>query len=285
MWKIVNEITRNTCNFRGNFDKFCFFFVDHGNESSIVKHLRDENFILKQALQSLQQTVDHQETVLSAPENTLLNVLVESAFENSMSSKHGYRHNIVLKNFACYVKLVGGALLFETLHANLSTSIPSSSTLSRFMDVNGSKIVEGVLRVDELKTYLVDRDAPLVVIVAEDATRNVGKISYDSVTNQLVGFVPTLNNHGMPITNMFPARNALEIQNHFENDKNVIGTMAYTITAQALKESVPPFILTLFSIDNKFSSTDVTNRHAYIQCELGKKGISVYIFSSDGDSK
>lgn len=61
--------------------------------------------------------------------------------------------------------------------------------------------------------------------------------------------------------------------------------MAYTITAQPLSESVPPFILTLLSTDNKFTFLNVKNRWEFIQRELGKKGIDVYGYSSDGDTK
>lgn len=224
--------------------------------------------------------------MLSAPVNTLLKELVETSFNNTDRSKNAYRHGDVLKMFASYMKSIGGTLLFETVHANLSTSVPSPSpTVNRFMDVKGSKIVEGVLRVDELKTYLEERNVPLIVWIAEDATRNVGKVCYDSATNELVGFVPPLDEHGMPVLHLFSARNALEIENHFINTKNTIGTLAYIITAQALSELVPPFILTLFSTDNKFTSLNVRNRWEFIHHELGKKGIDVYGYASDGDTK
>lgn len=242
-------------------------------------------FIVDLSGESKEFTMDNLNNILSAPENTLLKEVIESACNNTNKTKNAYRHSEVMKMFASYMKIIGGTLLFETVHANLSTAIPSPSTVNRFMDINGSKIVEGVLRVDELKTFLEERSVPLFVWIAEDATRNIGKICYDPVTNELVGFVPPLNEHGMPVLHLFSARNALEIESHFLNKENVIGTMAYTITAQALSDSVPPFVLTLFSTDNKFTSLNVTNRWEFIQHELGKKGIVVYGYSTDGDTK
>lgn len=153
------------------------------------------------------------------------------------------------------------------------------------MSDKGPQIIEGVLRSDELKSYLTQRELPFIVWIAEDATRNIGKVCYDPATNQLVGFVPRLNEHGMPILNTFQARNAKEIEDHFLNEDNSIGTMAYTITAQPLVENVLPFILTIFSTDNKFTSLHVTKRWEFIRNELKQRGVLAIGYSSDGDTR
>lgn len=202
---------------------------------------------------------------------------------NGCKNKHAYRHDEVAKKFAAYIKIIGGPLLYEFIHANLSTMVPSPTTVDRFIYDKDPKIAEGYLRVDELTKYLEDRKLPLVVWVEEDATRNIGKISYDDSSNQLVGFVPPLDKNGMPKQHSFPARTAAEIEDHFL--KNVVGTSTYTIIAQPLAENVPPFPLTLFSTDNKFTSVDVLNRWTFIKQELKRNGITCAGFSTDGDTK
>lgn len=227
----------------------------------------------------MRQKLHRIEDVFSFSENKLLAILVNNAMNNTHKSKHVYRHGEV----TAYIRIIGGLLMYEFLHANLPTVIPSLTTVDRYIYDKGPKITEGDLRVDELKTYLMDRKLPLVLWVAEDATRNVGTVCYDHASNELVGFVPPLDKNGMPVRHLFPARNAAEIQDHYL--KYTVGTSTYTITAKPLAENVPPFVLTLFLTDNKFSSIHVLNRWLFIRRELKRKGIDTFGYSSDGDTK
>lgn len=218
-------------------------------------------------------------------QNYVLNSLVSTAEENSGRKKPGFRHSDTLKMFAAYIKMLGGTLLYETLHANLPFSLLSPSKVNEYLSEKGPTIKEGVLRSTELKEFLTKRKVPLKVWISEDATRMIPKINYDSNTNQLVGFNLPLNKKGMPITNTYMARNANEIESHFLNDNNSVSSMAYTIMASPLSEKQPPFCLTLFGTDNKFNFKDVLNRWFYIKDKLKENGISNYGNSSDGDSK
>lgn len=215
--------------------------------------------------------------------DSVLKLMFDSAVKNNSKEKHGYRHNDTIKMFAAYLRILGGKLLYETMHANLSTSIPSPSIISSYIADKGAKITEGVLRSDDLLLYLTKRKLPLVVAISEDATRMVGKICHDPSSNKLLGFSLPLNDDGMPITESFFARNVAEIQHHFKS--NHISTMAYTIMAQSLVENVPAFALTLFSTDNKFTALDVLSRFAFIKRKLAEKGILPYTHASDGDAR
>lgn len=123
--------------------------------------------------------------------------------------------------------------------------------------------------------------APKVVSVSEDATRMIGKVCHDTHTNNLLGFSSPLDKNGMPILDSFPARNVAEMQKHF----NGISTMAYTLMAQPLAQNVPPFVLTLFSTDNKFKAADVLNRFTFVKQELTRNGIQQYTHVSDCDAR
>lgn len=67
------------------------------------------------------------------------------------------------------------------------------------MQKNEQKMIEGELRCDQLKSYLRERNLLFIVWISEDVTRITGKIQYNPSTNQLVGLILPLNEHGMPI--------------------------------------------------------------------------------------
>lgn len=217
--------------------------------------------------------------------SSLLDILLKSAEKNTGRIKNGYRHDDTMKMFMCYVKMLGGRLLYETLHANFSTSIPSPSVINKFIAEKGQRITEGLLRSKEVAQHLRLNGLPLLVCVSEDGTRMVGKICYDPHDNKLIGFSLPLNDDGMPITDLFMARNAAEIEGHFLNKDNSVSTIAYTIMVQPLSETAIPYILTLFGTDNKFNAMDVMQRWNFIKTELRKEGIEVLIFASYGDAR
>ena len=63
------------------------------------------------------------------------------------------------------------------------------------------KVEEGIFRFDELLQHLEKYNSPLVIAIAEDATRIIKKVEYDPVTNRCVGFVLPCNENGLPQTN------------------------------------------------------------------------------------
>lgn len=136
--------------------------------------------------------------------------------QNLSRKKPGYRYNIDIKQLAAYIRVLGGALLYETIHKNLELSLPSIDTTNRFIRKTHGQMVEGCLRTNELLQYLNDRNLELAVALSEDVTRISGRIEYDHRTNQISGFVLPLNKDTrMPIPYSFPARNRDEILKYF----------------------------------------------------------------------
>lgn len=213
-----------------------------------------------------------------------LKCLLKNAFLKT-EKKTGNRYIEKVKLFSAYVFMLGGRLLYETLASNLN--LPSLSTVDKFIRSTGPKILEGELRVESLKEYLVAKKlakkAPLYVWISEDATKITGRIQYDCSTNQLVGFPLPFDDNGMPKAYSFLARSAAEIEDHFQ--KNAPAENAYAIMAQPLSHGCPAFCLSLYGTDNKFSSSDVLRRWSYIEEQLRNSGITVLGFSSDGDPK
>ena len=153
--------------------------------------------------------------------------------------------------------------------------------LSKYLQENEQKIVEGELRCDQLKSYLRERNLPSTVWISKDATRITGKIQYDLSTNQLIGLVLPFNKYGMSISYSFLARSAKEIKFHFNEERTA--SLIYVIMAQPIAKHTGPFSLSLFGTDNKFTSEDIIARWKFILKELVKFGINLFGFSSDGD--
>lgn len=211
--------------------------------------------------------------------------MVASAEKNAQRVKQGYRHDKLLTMFACFIKMLAGLQAYETLHANLPLSLPSVSTVDRFLKDNEPSIIEGVLRTDELIKYLVDRNLPLRISLSDDATAVTPKIAYDSDTNQLVGFALPLDSNGMPISFSFEAKNAKQIQNHFTNPSNHISSNVMVSMAQPQSMTIPPFCFNSFLTDNKYTSENLLSRWNYTWHHLREKGIKIDNFASDGDSR
>lgn len=228
--------------------------------------------------------VQRSEVVAPTDSINILTKLLSNARINSNRSKHGYRYDDHSKRFGVFLRTVGGPSAYKTLRANLVGSIPSIEATNKYIYRSHNKIIEGVLRADELVSYLKDRKLPLCVSLSEDATAIENRVQYDSHSNQLVGFVlPIDEKTGMPQPYMYPARNAAEMVRYFSNG-TPISTVVNTIMAQPIG-SAAPFCLLIFGSNNKYTSNNVSNRWKYVTNELTKLGVRVITVSSDSDPK
>lgn len=214
----------------------------------------------------------------------LLNKLQEIAQGNLNRPSEGFRYANQTKMIAAYIRMICGRLAYNTIQKNLQGVLPSIVSTNRYIKSPDSCIVEGEIRGKQLLKYLKDRGLPLVIVLSDDATRVVGRIQYDSPSNQIIGFVlPIDKQTGMPITNSYPARNAEEILKIFSAE-NSISSYVIAIMAQPLAD-VPPFCLAMFGSDSSYTSDDVEHRWKYITSELKKLNIEVIAISSDSDPK
>lgn len=208
-----------------------------------------------------------------------------TADRNANRNKHGYRYNDPKLNmYATYLRMIAGPLAYETIQKNLECALPALVSVNRYINASGYRMNEGILRTEELQLYLTERSLQPTVVLSEDATRITGRVQYDKRSNQLIGFVLPLNSaNGLPIPFKYPARNAEEILNHFSGE-NEVATFMNVIMAQPLA-NVPPFCLTIFGSNNKYSSMDVARRWKHIVNELTEIGIKVLVISSDSDPR
>lgn len=215
-----------------------------------------------------------------------LNKLLAAANQNSHRKPGGYRYEPDIKLFSSYLRMLVGPLAYETLQRNLECALPSLSSVNRYIQNSNCDIIEGILRCDELKMYLAEREVTdFCVCLSEDATRIQGKVEYHHKTNQLVGFVlPTNAQNGLPIPFTYRARNFEEIFQHFSGG-NTIATFLNVVMAQPTAKNIPAFCLLIFGSDNRYSAQDVVKRWKYVSNELKKRDIRTLTFSSDSDPR
>lgn len=142
-------------------------------------------------------------------------MLLDLSISNSKSKRNSYSDTIKL--FSLYLFYVGGKLLYQTLHENMKSVLPSISCLNKYIKKTSDRIEEGVFDYDGVEEFLQKRNLPKTVWISEDATRVTGRIEYDSKTNKLVGFTMPLRD-GIPNTNAFLATSAKTMCSYFENN-------------------------------------------------------------------
>lgn len=212
----------------------------------------------------------------------VLKKLLATANQNYPRSKQGYRFDSEIKMWCAFIRMIAGTG-YQVLQKNLELAMPSMSSLNKFIQ-RTNKLVEGVLRAEDLLSYLKERNLPLFVSISEDGTRINGRVQYDPRLNQLVGFVlPTNNDTGMPVPLSYHARNTAEIVKHFCNDTNVANSVN-TIMVQPIGNA-PPFCLLIYGTDGKYTADNVSSRWNHTVEKLKELGIVTLTIASDSDPK
>ncbi|XP_030753635.1 uncharacterized protein LOC115880545 [Sitophilus oryzae] len=214
----------------------------------------------------------------------LLKYLLESAIENSKSkSKNANKFDEAIKRFWLYIFITAGRMTYEILYSNLKNILPSITTIHRQLE-EIDNILEGVVRIEDLKLYLVKRKYPPVIFISEDQTALIKKVQYDSSINEMIGFVAPLNkNTGFPCLIKFPVDSICDIEEAFKNESLAIN--AYIFMAQPLVDGSPAFCISVFGSDNRFTYENVSKRWQYLVKEAEKHDITILGFSSDGDTR
>lgn len=209
---------------------------------------------------------------------------LKTLFESSMSQSklRGKRHNEGIKNFATYLYLIGGKMLYEVLTSNTQTALPSLKTVKRVIEKE-QVIEEGCFRFKELREFCIKRNLPLDVWLSEDQTAINNKIEYSPKNNCAVGFTPHLDENGLPRINSFAVESLGCLENYFKNE--VKSNYINIIVAQPLDDKAPSFCVCVYGTNNRFSSSDVEKRWRKMLEMAEAEGIRVLGFSTDGDTR
>jgi len=264
---IVAKVLCFECNVQVNICKV--FSPGHSKRYSFSNYYKHVKIHQKKSAQSVPNKIKNKQTL------TLDNYIQITEGVTSQQSPGP-------STFSTYIFIVGGRLLYETLHANMDRVLPSITTIFRYLDNTQSKVIESSFRFNELRVHLIKKNLPLKIWISEDATRITGKIEYDVKSNKIVGFVLPLMN-GCPVPNAFIASSAKTIAQYFNSESRA--NYAYVIMAKPLNDTAAPFCLSIFGTYNRFSNEDVINKWEFMKTVASEQGIEILGFSSDGDSR
>lgn len=202
----------------------------------------------------------------------MLKALLRAADANQGKEVKGRRYEDTLKRFSCFLYLICGKMAYEILYANFQASLPSLTTIKTMLDKESQDFKMGVIRTQKLKQWLLARDYPLEVCVAEDQTKIVESIQYNSKGNYLDGLSIPLGCNGFPIENPFTAKNALDIKLNIEKGSIAPYINVLMVQPQVLEKS-PSFCLCTYPTDNKFNYQDCERRWEFLSGVFNHEGI------------
>lgn len=194
----------------------------------------------------------------------LLKSLLAASESNQGRTSKGRRYEDSLKKFSCVLYLLGGRMAYEILYANLQASLPSITTLKTMLDKETKDFKAGVIRTKKFKHWLTEREYPLRVCVAEDQTKVVESIQYNSRENNLDGLSIPLGCNGFPIENPFTAKDALDIKNSIENGIIAAYVNVFMVQPQTSQRS-PSFCLSIYPSDSRFNHQHCLRRWEFLE--------------------
>lgn len=192
-----------------------------------------------------------------------LNSLLAASEANENKASKGRRYDNTLKRFSCVLYLLSGRMAYEILYANLQSSLPSITTIKTMLDKETNDFKMGIIRVQELKKWLTSRSLRLSICVAEDLTKIIESVQYNSKENSLDGLSPPLGCNGFPKIGQFPAKNAIDIISGLEFGVVAPYMNVFMAKAQGCIKQ-PGFCLSVYPTDNRFDYKPCLNRWDFL---------------------
>ena len=248
-----------------------------------IEKLQLKNKQLAELLQHQLNRSSHENSYSPCSLTPILKQILLNITKNSDRNGKQRRHNEIVKRFCTALFIYAGPLAYEFIQSNMQQALPSVRTIQRVIYSEYKTITEGLFRFDELEKHIELYGCPKIVSIAEDATRIIARVDYDSETDRCVGFVLPVNQKGLPIVDSYLASSFVAIESMFVNSPTA--RYAYVYMAQPLQQDIPPFCLACLGTDNKFTAAEVMQRWNHIYEECKKRNIYVLSYAGDGDSR
>ena len=114
------------------------------------------------------------------------NYLIEQSSKTFQRGSRGNKFSEDLKDYSSLLYLQGGPHLYEMISNN--ASVPSLASVKKLVLSSGERLTAGSLNFDGLfkhmQKYQTNR-----IIISEDATRLISKVTFDATTNNFLGLI------------------------------------------------------------------------------------------------
>jgi hypothetical protein len=210
---------------------------------------------------------------------------ISNMLSNLTRSKHSFRYEQSVKDFAASIFILGGCHVYEFIRLNIPGSIPSLTSLGSTLSSSKYNFIEGEFQYERLQDFISSTDCKYA-FCGEDSTSVIPKVSYDTRSNCFVGFTLPLKN-GFPCARYFAANSFSELETwHDQVDKS---SLINVHVIQALRHvnqiSPAPFLLAAYGTNCKYTFQDILNRWFRIFESCMTRHIRILGFSTDCDPK
>lgn len=208
--------------------------------------------------------------------------LIKNVVQNLNKTKNKYRYDGPIRSFALSLFILGGRNCYEFLRLNLPGALPHLTNVESLIKEQGMKMTEGEFRFDLLRDYF-NVNKCRFAFACEDSTSVIPRISYDVQCDSFVGLSAPLDNNGTPRLKAYQTDRFDQLKSWFETFQRSKSISLHVI--QPLTDIVPPFILSAYGTDNRFSASDILKRWFYIYQQSLNQGVRIIGFSTDGDPR
>ncbi|CAF2168973.1 unnamed protein product [Rotaria magnacalcarata] len=210
---------------------------------------------------------------------------ISNIVSNLTRTKNLFRYKQSAKDFATSLYILRGRTAYEFVRINLVGSIPSIPSLRVGITSEKNQYVEGEFYFDRLKDYM-DSFNCTYAFIGEDCTGVVPKVHYDVYSNCFIGFNLPLAD-GFPSTRYFSTNLFAELEMwHNQIDKASLLNVHIVQPLRPLNStSPPPFILSGYGTNGKFTARDILQRWLKIFDLCLERNIRILGYSSDCDPR
>ncbi|CAF1390611.1 unnamed protein product, partial [Rotaria sordida] len=198
---------------------------------------------------------------------TFFNIMLNNMIKNFVIEEKGYRYDIIVRQFAASLYILGGRTAYEFIRLNIPAFLPR------------------LFNYDGVRDYF-NANQSTIGFCAEDCTAIIPKITYDTKSNTFVGFSLPLDNNGIPITNSYSTDSFTDLEQWCSDLPQAKSINACLIQPLSLSiNHISPYLLAAFGTDNKFKSSNIILRwhHIYEECKL--KGTRIIGYATNCDSR
>ncbi|CAF4582958.1 unnamed protein product, partial [Rotaria sp. Silwood2] len=211
--------------------------------------------------------------------------MLNSMIKNFVIEEKGYRYDIIVRQFAASLYILGGRTAYEFIRLNIPAFLPSVQVIQSYINTSENHLTEGLFNYDGVRDYF-NANQSTIGFCAEDCTAIIPKITYDTKSNTFVGCSLPLDNNGIPITNSYSTDSFTDLEQWCSDLPQAKSINACLIQPLSLSiNHISPYLLAAFGTDNKFKSSNIILRwhHIYEECKL--KGIRIIGYATDCDSR
>lgn len=210
---------------------------------------------------------------------------VSNMLSNLTSSKHSFRYEQPVKDFAASIFILGGRNVYEFIRQNIPGSIPSLPSLRSALTSSKYHFIEGEFQYERFKDFISSGNCNYA-FCGEDSTSVVPRVSYDTRSNCFVGFTLPLKD-GFPCSRYFSANSLSELETwHDQVEKSsLINVHVIQAISPVNQISPPPFLLAAYGTNSKYNAQDILNRWAKIFDSCMAQNVRILGFSTDCDPK